>query len=56
MLWQHFGQAACGPGHQGTVILLVKKKDTDEERQAKAKKAEKAALKKAQEGIGTGSK
>jgi ATP-dependent DNA helicase RecQ len=35
---------------------LVEKKDTDEERQAKAKKAEEAALKKSREGIGTGDK
>lgn len=55
-LWQRFGRAAHGPGHQGTAILLVEKKDTDEERQAKAKKAEKAVLKKAREGIGTGLK
>ena len=38
------------------MILLVEKKDTDEERQAKAKKELAAALKKAKEGIGTGSK
>lgn len=53
MLWQRFGRAARGPGEQGTAILLVEKKDTDEERQAKAKKAEEVALKKSREGIGT---
>jgi len=55
-LWQRFGRAARGPGQQGTAILLVEKKDTDDERQAKAKKIEEAALKKSREGIGTGSK
>lgn len=54
-LWQRFGRAARG-GQNGTAILLVEKKDTDEERQAKAKKEIAAALKKSKEGIGTGSK
>ncbi|KIJ96062.1 hypothetical protein K443DRAFT_10882 [Laccaria amethystina LaAM-08-1] len=54
-LWQRFGRAARGE-QTGIAILLVEKKDTDEERQAKAKKEMAAALKKAKEGIGTGSK
>jgi len=54
-LWQRFGRAARG-GQTGIAILLVEKKDTDEERQAKVKKELAAALKKAKEGIGTGSK
>jgi superfamily II DNA/RNA helicase len=54
-LWQRFGRAARGE-QNGIAILLVEKKDTDEERQAKAKKDIAAALKKAKEGIGTGSK
>jgi len=54
-LWQRFGRAACG-GQTGIVILLVEKKDTNEERQAKAKKEVAAALKKAKEGVSTSSK
>jgi len=38
------------------VILLVEKKDTDEEQQAKAKKEVAATLKKAKEGVSTSSK
>jgi len=55
-LWQRFGRAARGSQQTGTAILLVEKKDTDDERQAKAKKDIATALKKSKEGIGTGSK
>ena len=40
-LWQRFGRAARGQGKTGTAILLVEKKDTDENRALKAEKAEK---------------
>jgi superfamily II DNA/RNA helicase len=30
-LWQHFGRVARGQGKEGVAILLVEKKDTDEE-------------------------
>jgi len=40
----------------GIVILLIEKKDTNEEQQAKVKKELAATLKKAKEGIRTGSK
>ncbi|KAG6808474.1 hypothetical protein H0H92_004013 [Tricholoma furcatifolium] len=40
-LWQRFGRAARGPGREGTAILLVEKKDIDEERVAKAERAAK---------------
>ena len=49
-LWQRFGRAARGAGLEATAILFVDKKDTDEER---SKKAEKEALRKEKEGIGT---
>ncbi len=55
-LWQRFGRAARGSGQTGTAILLVEKKDTDDERLAKAKKSIATALKKSKDGIGTGSK
>lgn len=50
MLWQRFGRGARGVGITGVAILLVEKKDTQDERRSKA---EKAARKKAKEGIGT---
>lgn len=53
-LWQQFGQAAHG-GENRIAILLVEKKDTDEEWQAKAKKDIATGLKKAKEKIGTNS-
>ena len=37
-LWQHFGRAARGADEDAIAILLVEKKDTDEERSAKATK------------------
>jgi superfamily II DNA/RNA helicase len=40
-LWQRFGRAACGQDEVGTAILLVEKKDTDEERLAKVERAAK---------------
>lgn len=40
-LWQHFGRVAHGPGEVGTAIFLVEKKDTAEERVAKAGRAAK---------------
>jgi ERCC4-related helicase len=40
-LWQRFGQVAHGPAEVGTAILLVEKKDTEEERVAKAQRAAK---------------
>ena len=39
MLWQRFGRGARGSGQTATAILLVEKKDTEEERQSKAAKA-----------------
>lgn len=51
-LWQRFGRAARGEVWTGTAILLVEKKDTDAERQAKALRAE-LRLKKKRDGIGT---
>src|SRR6266540_1829210 len=56
MLWQRFGRAACDSGQTGTAILLVEKKNTDDERQAKAKKDVATTLKKSKEGTRTGSK
>jgi ATP-dependent DNA helicase RecQ len=41
MLWQRFGRVARGQDAVGTAILLVEKKDTDEERVAKAERAAK---------------
>lgn len=52
-LWQRFGRAARGEGQTGTAILLVEKKDTDEDR---ALKAEKAAKRKEREKEGIGMK
>jgi superfamily II DNA/RNA helicase len=43
MLWQRFGRAARGTGQEATGILLVEKKDTDEER---IKKVDRAAKRK----------
>lgn len=40
-LWQRFGRAARGHGQTGTAVLLVEKKDTDEDRALKAEKAAK---------------
>ena len=36
-LWQHFGHVARGRGKEGVAIMLVEKKDTNEERAAKQK-------------------
>ncbi|KAF5381314.1 hypothetical protein D9615_008286 [Tricholomella constricta] len=38
-VWQRFGRVARGQGEQGTAILLVEKKDTDDGRVAKAARA-----------------
>jgi ATP-dependent DNA helicase RecQ len=46
MLWQRFGRAARGTGQGATAILLVEKKDTDEERVKKADRAAKRKRKK----------
>ena len=46
MLWQRFGRAARGAGQEATAILLVEKKDTDEERIKKAGRAAKRKRKK----------
>ena len=54
-LWQRFGRVARGQGKEGVAILLVEKKDTNEERAAKAERASKRKTKIA-EGIGTGRK
>jgi superfamily II DNA/RNA helicase len=51
-LWQRFGRAARGEYRTGTAILLVEKKDTDENRALKAEKAEKRKEKEKQR-IGT---
>jgi superfamily II DNA/RNA helicase len=51
-LWQRFGRAARGQDQTGTAILLVEKKDTDENRALKAEKAEKRKEKEKQR-IGT---
>jgi superfamily II DNA/RNA helicase len=40
-LWQRFGRVARGQDAVGTAILLVEKKDTNEERVAKAERAAK---------------
>jgi superfamily II DNA/RNA helicase len=40
-LWQRFGRAARGHDAVGTAVLLVEKKDTDEERVARAERAAK---------------
>ena len=40
-LWQRFGRAARGEGQTGTAVLLVEKKDTDEDQALKAEKAAK---------------
>jgi hypothetical protein len=55
-LWQRFGRAARGVSQLGTAILLVEKKDTDEERQAKLNKNAATALKKLKAGNGCSSK
>ena len=54
-LWQHFGHVARGQGKEGVAILLVEKKDTKEERAAKAERAAKRKTK-IKEGIRTGRK
>ena len=54
-LWQRFGRVARGRGKEGVAILLVEKKDTNEERAAKAKRAAKRKTK-IREGIGSGRK
>lgn len=46
MLWQRFGRAARGTGQEATAILLVEKKDTNEERVKKADRAAKRKRKK----------
>ena len=46
ILWQRFGQATCGTGQGATAILLVEKKDTDEEHVKKANQAAKQKQKK----------
>jgi superfamily II DNA/RNA helicase len=46
MLWQRFGRAARGTGQEATAILLVEKKDTNEERIKKADRAAKRRQKK----------
>jgi superfamily II DNA helicase RecQ len=51
-LWQQFGRGGRGSGETATAILLVEKKDTEEERQSKAERAAKKRDK-AREGIGT---
>lgn len=51
-LWQRFGRAARGEGKEATAILLVEKKDTEDERKSKAERAAKRKEKK-KEGIGT---
>ena len=40
-LWQRFGRVARGQGIEGVAILLVEKKDTNEERAAKVQRARK---------------
>ena len=52
MLWQRFGRGARGSGQTATAILLVEKKDIEEEQQLKAEKAARKR-EKAREGIGT---
>ena len=37
-LWQRFGRAARGANEEAMAILLVEKRDTEEERSAKATK------------------
>jgi hypothetical protein len=54
-LWQRFGRVARGQGKEGVAILLVEKKDTNEERAARAEKASKRKIK-IKEGIGSGMK
>jgi superfamily II DNA/RNA helicase len=49
-LWQRFGRGGRGDGQSATAILLVEKKDTEEDRQAKG---ERARVRKEKEGIGT---
>jgi superfamily II DNA helicase RecQ len=51
-LWQRFGRGGRGSGETATAILLVEKKDMEEERQSKAERAAKKR-KKAREGNGT---
>jgi superfamily II DNA helicase RecQ len=51
-LWQRFGRAGRGCDQLATAILLVEKKDTNEERLQKAERAAKRKEKK-REGIGT---
>ena len=54
-LWQRFGRVARGQGKEGVAILLVEKKDTNEERAAKVERAAKRKTK-IKEGIKTGRK
>jgi len=51
MLWQQFRRGAWASGQTTTAILLVEKKDTEEERRSRAEKV--AKKEKAREGIGT---
>lgn len=51
-LWQRFGRAGRGAGEQATAILLVEKKDMNEERVLKAGRAARKKNSK-REGIGT---
>lgn len=51
-LWQRFGRAGRGKGETATAILLVEKKDTEEERKSKAERAAKKR-EKSKDGIGT---
>ncbi len=50
-LWQRFGRVARGVGRSGTAILLVERKDTEDERRSKFEKS--AAKQRAKEGSGT---
>jgi ATP-dependent DNA helicase RecQ len=45
-LWQRFGRAARGAGREAKAILFVEKKDTNEERALKAKRAAQRLAKK----------
>lgn len=56
-LWQRFGQAARGSELDATAILLVEKKNTEEDRRLKAKRAaERKEKNKELEGIRIGKK
>ena len=55
-LWQRYGRAARAPDQQAIAILLVEKKDMDEERLLKAQKVAKRKEKERNDlGIGSGS-